>query len=143
VRGIGVAVIISWCGRERPSPRSASRDARLNNHADVFGQTRIHQRFSESREDNALDAVMREFLQFTNDFLEKCFVHMLLTVPKRTELPAYLISCGVYAVETLEIAVFRLLNIDGERGGQRDSLRKLLSLGIVVWLDLCHCSPLS
>ena len=98
----------------------------------------IHQRFSESREDNALDTVVREFLQFTNDFLEKCFVHMLLTVPERTKLPTCLISCGVYAVETLEIAVFRLLNIDGERGSQRDNLRKLLSLGIIVWLDFCH-----
>ena len=68
---------------------------------------------------------------------------MLHTVSEGTELAVRLVTGGVNAVKAFEIAVFRLLDVDGEGACQRDDLRELLSLGIVVWLDLCHCSLLS
>ena len=57
------------------------------------------------------------------------------------EVPEF--TGGVNAVEAFEVAVFRLLNIDGKRSGKRNDLRELLPLGIIVWLDFCHCSLLS
>ena len=63
---------------------------------------------------------------------------MLHTVTECTELTVRLVTCGVNAVEAFEIAIFRLLNIDGKRSGERNDLRELLPLGIVVWLDFCH-----
>ena len=111
---------------------------RLDGHTHIVRQTWIHQRLTKPREYDSLDPALREFFQLADDFLKKNIVDVLHTVTECTELTVRLVTCGVNAVEALEITVLCLFNINGERMCQRDNLRELLPLGIVVWLDFCH-----
>ena len=108
---------------------------------DLFDERRqkgIRQRLTQPRKDDALDAALRELLEIVHDLVKVRLIHVQHAVPELLKLATRLVARRMDAVKALEVAVFRLLDIYGERLRERDDVRELLPLRVIIRFDFCH-----
>ena len=132
---------VALLGREQKPVRDdldAPRDVGVDDLFDERRQKWIRQRLTQPRKDDALDAALWKLFEIVHDLIKVRLIHVQHAVPELLELAARLVARRMDAVKALEVAVFRLLDVYGERLRQRDDVRELLPLRVIIRFDFCH-----
>ena len=132
---------VALLGREQKPVRDdfhAPRDVGIDDLFDERRQKRIRQRLTQPRKDDALDAALRELFEIMHNLVKVRLIHVQHAVPELLKLAARLVARRMDAVKALEVTVFRLLDVYGERLRQRYDVRELLPLRVIIRFDFCH-----